>query len=72
MGLFRRARKKREHAPTGLPEQLTAASTAPVETAPEEVVRRDVIPEARPNPDQPGWGRALGEAIGKSRVDHQE
>lgn len=67
MGLFRsRGRKNRERAAATLPAQQTVA-----ETAPAEVTRRDVVPEARPDPDQPGWGRTIGQAIGKAREDHQ-
>jgi hypothetical protein len=70
MGLFRnRARKKREQAAPGLVEQRTRT----VETRPEvtrrevaaetrpEVTRREVAAETRPDPDQPGWGRTLGQ-----------
>jgi hypothetical protein len=65
MGLFRnRARKKREKAASGLIEE----QTTPVTTMP-EVARRKVTAEARPNPDQPGWGRTLGQQIGKARED---
>ena len=65
MGLFRnRARKKREQAAPG----LVAEQTTPVMTEP-EVARREVTAEARPNPDQPGWGRTLGQQIGKARAD---
>jgi hypothetical protein len=57
MGLFRnRARKKREQAAPGLVEQRTRT----VETRP-EVPRREVVAETRPDPDQPGWGRTLGQ-----------
>jgi hypothetical protein len=65
MGLFRnRARKKREQAAPGLVEE----QTTPVAAQP-EVARREVTAEARPNPDQPGWGRTLGQQIGKARAD---
>ena len=72
MGLFRsavdlfrgRARKDREEAAEGpLKEQAT---TAP---APAEAARQEVKFEARPNPDNPGWGRAVGQEIGKARED---
>jgi hypothetical protein len=63
MGLFRnRARKKREKAASGLVEE----QTTPV-LPPPEVVRREVTAEARPDPDQPGWGRTIGQQIGKAR-----
>jgi hypothetical protein len=65
MGLFRnRARKKREKAASG----LVAEQTTPLVAQP-EVARREVTAEARPNPDQPGWGRTLGQQIGKARED---
>lgn len=32
-------------------------------------VRRKVTAEARPDPDQPGWGRTIGQQIGKARED---
>src|SRR5215475_10117089 len=38
-------------------------------TAPAEAARREVTAETRPDPDQPGWGRSLGQAIGKPRED---
>jgi hypothetical protein len=65
MGLFRsRASKKREKAAAKpLAEQTRAAAV------PAEMARQEVIAEARPNPDQPGWGRTLGQAIGKARED---
>jgi hypothetical protein len=75
MGLFRRVRRNREkpaatliadEAPARLPEEQTPP------TAPVEVTRREVSAEARPNPDQPGWGRIAGQAIGKAREDRQE
>jgi hypothetical protein len=67
MGLFRsRARKNREKAAANLVE----AQTAP--TAPAEVPRREVTAEARPDPDQPGWGRIAGQALGKAREDRQD
>jgi hypothetical protein len=66
MGLFRsRARKKREQAAAKLPEEQTAR------TEPAEATRREVTAEARPNPDQPGWGRIAGQAIGKAREERQ-
>jgi hypothetical protein len=65
MGLFRnRAKKIREKVAAELLTEQTSAVAAPVEVAP-----RKVIAEARPDPDQPGWGRALGQAIGKARED---
>lgn len=67
MGLFRsRARRNREKAAAKLLEEQTGPSTAQGETK-----RREVTTEARPNPDEPGWGRIAGQAIGKSREDRQ-
>jgi hypothetical protein len=76
MGLFRiRARKNREKAAAALAAEeavvkLPAEQTAP--SAPAEAARREVTAETRPNPDQPGWGRIAGQAIGKAREDHQD
>lgn len=65
MGLFRsRASKKREKTAAMLLEEQTRAAMAQP-----EVARREVTAEARPNPDQPGWGRTTGQAIGKARED---
>ena len=64
MGLFRRNRKKA--AATPLTEQ-TAVGTEQAETK-----RREVTTEARPNPDQPGWGQIAGQAIGKTRQNRQQ
>jgi hypothetical protein len=66
MGLFRSRNKKiREKVLTELlPTEQTRAVTAQAEAA-----RREVTAEARPNPDQPGWGRTLGQQIGKARED---
>ena len=65
MGLFRgRAGKNRENAAAGPPtEQARTVKAAP------EVARREVKYEARPNPDKPGWGRIIGQEIGKARED---
>ena len=56
MGLFRgRAGKDREQAAAELPnEQARTVKAQPV------VVPREVKREARPDPDKPGWGRAIG------------
>ena len=55
MGLFRsRAGENREKAAAELPNEQTRT----VEAQP-EVVPREVKREARPNPDQPGWGRTI-------------
>ncbi len=57
MGLFRnRASKKREKAAKLLEEQTSAVN------AQREGERREVTAEARPNPDEPGWGRTIGKA----------
>ena len=65
VGLFRgRATKDREEAAAGLVEE----QARPVE-APAEVARGEVRFEARPNPDNPGWGRAVGQEMGKARED---
>jgi hypothetical protein len=62
MGLFhRRAKKNREKAVAEpLKEQATTAK-AHTEAAP-----REAASEARPNPDQPGWGETIGQQIGKT------
>jgi hypothetical protein len=39
--------------------------------AQEEAKHRQVIAEARPNPDKPGWGRIAGQAIGKAHEDRR-
>jgi hypothetical protein len=65
MGLFRsRARQKREKAAAKLLEEQIRAAKAQA-----DVARREVTAEARPNPDQPGWGRTTGQAIGNARED---
>jgi hypothetical protein len=61
MGLFRRRDKKnREKAEAGFLKEQTSAAEA-------QAARPEVTTEARPNPDQPGWGRILGEEIGRAR-----
>jgi len=65
MGLFRsRASQKREKAAAKLLEEQIRAAKAQA-----DVARREVTAEARPNPDQPGWGRTTGQAIGNARAD---
>jgi hypothetical protein len=55
MGLFRNgAGKNRETAAAELPHEQTTTVTAQPEVVPREVKR-----EARPNPDEPGWGRTI-------------
>ena len=54
-GLFRsRAGKNREKAAAELSDEQTRTVTAQPQAGPREVTR-----EARPNPDEPGWGRAI-------------
>lgn len=65
MGLFRR--KNRRQQAVEAPGQQ--AGSDPAQTT---VTRRNVTPEARPNPDQPGWGLTAGQAIGKARQDRGE
>ena len=48
-------------------EEQTVAETTQV-----EVVRKDVTPESRPDPDQPGWGRTIGQAMGQARTPRPE
>jgi hypothetical protein len=65
MGLFRsRARKNREKAAAKLLEEQTRTAKTQA-----EVARREVTAEERPNPDQPGWGRTIGQEIGQARED---
>jgi hypothetical protein len=54
MGLFRRAGNNREEVAAGLPNEPMMT----VEAQP-GVVPREVKREARPNPDEPGWGRTI-------------
>lgn len=64
MGLFRRAKKNREKsAGEFLKEQARTVKAQPV------VARREVKYEARPNPDEPGWGGAMGLDITRLRRD---
>lgn len=64
MGIFRRrAWKNREKAAAELLKEPTTAE------ADVEVARREVTAEERPDPDQPGWGRAIGWEIGRTRED---
>jgi hypothetical protein len=66
MSLFRRrAKKNREKAAAGLLTEQTSTAEAQAEAA-----RPEVTAEARPNPDQPGWGRIIGQEIGRSREEH--
>lgn len=75
MGLFRsKARRNREKAAKLVPGEAAAtlAEEHAPPAAPAEAARREVTAEARPNPDQPGWGRIAGQAIGKAREDRQD
>ena len=55
MGLFRgRAGKDREQAAAELPNEQARTVKARPGAA------REVKREARPDPDKPGWGRAIG------------
>jgi len=64
VGLFRGgARKDREEGAGLLKEQADTVK------APTDVARGEVKFEARPNPDNPGWGRTVGQEIGKARED---
>jgi hypothetical protein len=63
MGLFRsRARKRREKAAAELLKEQTRTAEAQA-----QVARREATAEERPNPDQPGWGQAIGQEIAKTR-----
>ena len=65
VGLFRgRTRKDREEAADGLLEEQATTARAPA-----EVARQEVKFEARPNPDNPGWGQTVGQEIGEARED---
>ena len=54
MGLFRGRAGKNREAAAELPDEQTRPVRAQPEVAPREVKR-----EARPNPDEPGWGRTI-------------
>jgi hypothetical protein len=63
MGLFRgRAGENREKAAAELPNEAAAElpdeQTMTVNAQP-AVAPREVKREARPNPDEPGWGRTI-------------
>jgi len=65
MGLFRRrAKKNREKAAAELLKEQNTAAKAQAEVAP-----REATAEARPNPDQPGWGEIIGQQMGKAREE---
>jgi hypothetical protein len=55
MGLFRsKAGQNREKVAVELPNEQTRTVKVQPRPAPREVQR-----EARPNPDEPGWGRTI-------------
>ena len=58
------ARKNRGKAAAELLKEQSRTVKAQTEVAP-----REATAEARPNPDQPGWGRTIGQEIGKARED---
>lgn len=65
MGLFgSKARKKLEKAAAELLKAQAKAAEPQTEVAPREVTAR-----ARVDPDQPGWGRAMGQEIAKAREE---
>jgi hypothetical protein len=65
MGLFRRrAKKNRERVAAEVLQEQNTTAEAQAEVAP-----REATAEARPNPDQPGWGEAIGQQIGKARQE---
>jgi hypothetical protein len=66
MGLFRSRRRKNREKPAA--EHL-AEQTATAEP-PAQVPLRGVTAEERPDPDRPGWGRTIGQEIGKARDGH--
>jgi hypothetical protein len=61
MGLFRsRAGDNREKAAAELPHEQTSTVKTQAAAAPRPpVAPREVKREARPNPDEPGWGRTI-------------
>jgi hypothetical protein len=63
MGLFRRrAAKNREKAAAELLREQSRTAAAHDEVSP-----RKATAEARPDPDQPGWGETIGRQIGQAR-----
>ena len=65
MRLFdRRASKRRDKAEAHLIQEQTSAANAEAQAA-----RQHRPAEARPDPDQPGWGRTIGQAISKAREE---
>jgi hypothetical protein len=80
VGLFRRGSRKRAKAAANLGQEQTPGIVQPAAgiaeatagTAEAKVASREVTAETRPDPDKPGWGRIVGQTIGKSREDRQE
>jgi hypothetical protein len=64
MGLFRRKAKKDRGTAAELLKEQSRTAKAQTEVAP-----REATAEARPNPDQPGWGETIGQQIGKAREE---
>jgi hypothetical protein len=65
MGLFRsKAGKDHEKAADELPKEQTGT----VEAQP-RAAHREAKYEARPDPDKPGWGRIVGQEMGRARED---
>jgi hypothetical protein len=65
MGLFhRRVKKNHEKAAAELLKEKSATAKAQTEVAP-----REAAGEARPDPDRPGWGEAIGQQIGRTREE---
>jgi len=75
MGLFRSvmdlfrggAGKNHDEAAAELPKEQTRTAEAQPGGA-----RREAKYEARPDPDKPGWGRMIGQEIGKAREDRAD
>ena len=65
MGLFhRRVKKNREKAAAELLKDQSTTDKSQTKVAP-----REAAGEARPDPDQPGWGEAIGQQIGRTREE---
>jgi hypothetical protein len=65
MGLFRR-RAKKDRGKAAAEPLKEQSRTAKAQT---EVAPREATAEARPDPDQPGWGETIGQQIGKAREE---
>jgi hypothetical protein len=72
MGLFRSAmglfRSKAGKDPEEAADELVKEQTRTVE-APPRAAHREAKYEARPDPDKPGWGRIVGQEMGRARED---